>query len=104
MTSTQKNPAPGRRRSRYLTEYGARNPAKPRKASRQQFCWPEGFKDLGATPRPALIIKLQERDIKREKLEILVNNFRFANEQLVHRITAAPAPAGVNRQFKIVPL
>ena len=78
-----------------LTEYGTPETLQRAKEGfyyDNKFCWPEGFKDLGATPRPALIIKLQERDIKQEKLEILVNNFRFANEQLVHQITDAALP------------
>ena len=81
-----------------LTEYGTPETLQRAKEGfyyDNKFCWPEGFKDLGATPRPALIIKLQERDIKQEKLEILVNNFRFANEQLVHQITDAALPLPV---------
>lgn len=53
------------------------------------FSWPKGFSDLNDQSRPALVIKLQERDIKQVKLELVVNNFRFAGEQLVHQITDA---------------
>lgn len=51
------------------------------------FSWLSDFVELGAPKHPALIIKLAERDIKQSKLELLITNFVFAKEQLIHQIT-----------------